>query len=168
MKTNCIFIIEDNKIFRKITQQVLQNSLKGHIVAFASAEEAIQELDEYDPQLILLDHKLDARNPKNMSGLEFLRKRRNALKQRPIIVMSGQQDKNITTSLLKTGAVNYLNKESESFFANLVNEVNHQLDFIKLRSVTNKQKKSLRKQLWRIMMFILIPLVIIGLILTST
>ncbi|HEV8581682.1 MAG TPA: response regulator [Thermoanaerobaculia bacterium] len=63
-----ILIIEDDPIDRKLVGVVLTTS--GHVVhARTSAEEAIEAIATYRPDLILLDLKLPG-----MSGLELLRK----------------------------------------------------------------------------------------------
>lgn len=167
MKTKCIFIIEDNKVFRKITKQVLEEHCGARVISFQSAEEAMTQIDLYDPDIILLDYVLSSRNPGNMNGLEFLQKNAALERKRMVIVMSGQEDRKVTTSLLKSGAVNYLQKDGEDFFQKLVVEIQRASKVIDLKRSSRKHRYGLRSGLFRISVFVLLPILMIWIVIFS-
>lgn len=158
MKTKCIFIIEDNKVFRKITRLVLESHFSERIVSFQSAEEAMVELDVYHPDLVLLDYNLNSKKAENMTGLEYLLKSKKRANRPATIIMSGQESKNIAANLLKAGAVNYLEKDTDSFFENLVGEVKQQLKVLEMQRESMFRRLALKKRLLRTAILIAIPL----------
>lgn len=159
MRTKCIFIIEDNKVFRKITRSFLELNLNARIVTFQSAEEAISELDVYRPEVIVLDYSLNSKNSDNMSGLEFLKKSKGKSNAATIII-SGQRNKHVASNLLKAGAVHYIEKDQEPFFEILIMEIKHQLKLIDQRKESVFQRLALRKRLFRATLMIALPILV--------
>ena len=161
MKTPVIAIIEDSTIISEIVSHLLTTELEVKTITFDSAESAIREMDVYNPDLILLDHRLDSKSSNNMSGLQFLRKLELVGKSIPVIMMSGQRDKRVAADLLKSGIVNYLAKDDEKFLDYLLAEVKSVLTVLKLNEKQQKQEKDVKKRFIRVLALLLIPVVII-------
>lgn len=161
MRMPLIMLVEDSPIIREIVMHILEKQLKVRVVSFDSAESAIQNLDLYEPDVILMDYNLNSSSPLNMTGLQFLKKMKLLGKPNSVIMMSGQRDKNVTSEILKSGAVNYLSKEDEGFMDNLVIQVKLILDVLEIDETQKEQKAELSKRIIRISAFILIPLVIV-------
>ena len=161
MRIPLIMLVEDSSIIREIVMHVLEKQLKVRVVSFESAESAIQNLDLYEPDVILMDYNLNSSSPLNMTGLQFLKKMKLLGRSNSVIMMSGQRDKNVTSEILKSGAVNYLSKEDEGFMDNLVIQVKLILDVLEIDETQKEQKAELSKRIFRISAFILIPLVIV-------
>jgi DNA-binding NtrC family response regulator len=154
-------LVEDSSIIREIVMHILEKQLKVRVVSFESAESAIQNLDLYEPDVILMDYNLNSSSPLNMTGLQFLKKMKLLGRSNSVIMMSGQRDKKVTSEILKSGAVNYLSKEDEGFMDNLVIQVKLILDVLEIDETQKEQKAELSKRIFRISAFILIPLVIV-------
>lgn len=161
MRIPLIMLVEDSPIIREIVMHILEKQLKVRVVSFESAESAIQNLDLYEPDVILMDYNLNSSSPLNMTGLQFLKKMKLLGKSNSVIMMSGQRDKNVTSEILKSGVVNYLSKEDEGFMDNLVIQVKLILDVLEIDETQKEQKAELSKRIIRISAFILIPLVIV-------
>ncbi|MCH2223409.1 MAG: response regulator [Crocinitomicaceae bacterium] len=160
MKGACIFIIEDSKIILETIKHILELELEARVLPFDSAEAALEKLDIYNPDIILLDYYLDSQDKNNMNGLDFI-KRLSLRKKMPFIIMiSGQRDKLITTKVLQTGAVNYLSKEDEGFLDNLVIEIQSNLKTKKIHQKQAKQYRELRVRRVRVAAFIVVPVLI--------
>ncbi|MDG1333370.1 MAG: response regulator [Crocinitomicaceae bacterium] len=161
MSNTVIAVIEDSGIIKEIVSTVLEKETGASIIGFSSAESAIQQLDVYNPDLILLDYNLDSVSPNNMDGIQFLNKLKFIGKSIPIIMISGQRDKRITADALKLGVVSYESKENEDFLDNIVIEVNKVLDVLKLNKKQKRQRADLNKRILRISAFILVPVMIV-------
>lgn len=160
MKTPIIAIIEDSTIVTEIVSHILETELNVRTICFDSGEVAIRELDVYNPALILLDYNLDSVATNNMNGLRFMKKMQLAEKSIPVIMMSGQTDKRVTTELLKTGVVSYLAKDNEAFLDELLTEVKRVLDAMSLNQKQKKQRKDIKSQRIRIATLLLVPIII--------
>lgn len=159
-KKPCIFIIEDSQIIRESINHVLTSETDARIVPLASAEEAIELLDVYEPEIILLDYHLDSKNKANMTGLDFLKKLKFRKEEPFIIMISGQRDKAITAEILQSGAVNYISKEDEGFLDTLVVEIEKNLKVMEIHEEQLEQHDDLKKRMIRIAAFIFIPIAI--------
>jgi two-component system, cell cycle response regulator CpdR len=78
-----ILYVEDNSLVREITSELLAQGQR-HIVALATAEEALQEFREHTFDVVVTDVSLPV-----MSGLDLARTILSICPKAPIIIASG-------------------------------------------------------------------------------
>ncbi len=78
-----ILYVEDNLIVREVTAELLATD-RRHIVAMATAEEALKEFKEGEFDLVITDVSLPV-----MSGMDLARNILNLKPDAPIIIASG-------------------------------------------------------------------------------
>lgn len=78
-----ILYVEDNSIVREVTAELLAQD-ERHIVALATAEEALAEFKQHDYDLVITDVSLPV-----MSGMDLARNILHLKPNIPIIIASG-------------------------------------------------------------------------------
>jgi DNA-binding LytR/AlgR family response regulator len=129
MKNSKILIVEDEVLIAEFIFELLTEESFNSIKIANSKEEANQIMNEFEPDIILMDINLNGSN----SGIE-LAKQKNA--NAAIIFLTGQYDNDLMTKALGTNPESYLTKpiKQNDLFAAI------QLAFLKsqLKSVTVK------------------------------
>jgi DNA-binding NarL/FixJ family response regulator len=101
-----IAIVEDNKTIRESLVRYLQTAPDFQCVCIcATAEEALQKLPGYQPEVVLMDIQL----PK-MSGIECTAQLKQLLPSAQIIMVTVYEDTERISAALRAGAVGYLLK----------------------------------------------------------
>ena len=136
-----ILIVEDTESLREVLASVL--ATEGHkIVAAASAEEGLAQLQTNDFSLVLCDLKLP-----QMSGIEFLKEARQMPNRAPVLVMTAYGSIDVAVAAMKLGAVDFITKPFDP--PALVRLVSHiieqQKSGLNLRSL-NRRPRSLITQ----------------------
>jgi two-component system NarL family response regulator len=103
-----LLILEDETLLRENLRLLLNGEAKIEVVgAFGSAEEALQNLVECSPELLLVDLGLPG-----MSGVEFIEKAKTAMPAVEIMAHTIYEDRETVFSAIKAGASGYLLKGS--------------------------------------------------------
>jgi FixJ family two-component response regulator len=106
-----VFIIEDDLAQQKMLQVHFEEALGSYTVrCFADPEEMINHLDE-KPFAIVLDHFFNHQTKTGLDYLSFLKKKYSSL---PIIYHTTLNDESIKDQVMKSGAVQYILKDSAS------------------------------------------------------
>lgn len=109
-----LVIVDDERSLLHALQLELKRV--GHSChAFETAEQALHHLDEYTPELMLVDIRLP-----DMDGLELVRRVRQGGQEFPIIVMTGFASISNAVEAMKEGASDYLEKPIDLEQLNLV------------------------------------------------
>lgn len=99
-----VLIIEDEVVLAKNIRLYLERS--GFDARTAeSAEDGMQQIREFRPDLILLDYQLPGRN-----GLEFLADVHRHDPGIPVVMLTGQASVDMAVEAMKRGAVDFLSK----------------------------------------------------------
>lgn len=99
-----VLIIEDEVVLAKNIRLYLERS--GFDARTAeSAEDGIQQIREFRPDLILLDYQLPGRN-----GLDFLADVHRHDPGIPVVMLTGQASIDMAVEAMKRGAVDFLSK----------------------------------------------------------
>jgi DNA-binding NtrC family response regulator len=102
--THAVLIVEDEATFAKNLAVFL--SRKGYEVCRAnSAEEGLEQLTSFRPEVVLLDFNLPG-----MNGLDMMAELRRLDAQVKVIVITGQGSEQIAVDAMKAGAFDYLTK----------------------------------------------------------
>jgi len=99
-----ILLVDDDGDTRAIFRDKLEHV--GHEIAGAeSAEAALSQISKFAPDVVVTDVRME-----EMTGLELLRRIRNALPRVGVIVMTGHDDMSTAVEAMKSGAFDYLVK----------------------------------------------------------
>lgn len=102
-----ILAIDDDPDDARILVRNLQKlpELTINFLYYSDPEEGLEELSKRDVDLVFLDYRIGA-----LSGLDVLRRIRDAGDIRPVIILTGQGGENIAVELMRAGADDYLAK----------------------------------------------------------
>jgi EAL domain-containing protein (putative c-di-GMP-specific phosphodiesterase class I)/DNA-binding response OmpR family regulator len=101
-----ILVIEDHEFQRRVQTKILQDE-NYQVVTAASGKEALNILRKLRPDLILIDIELP-----DINGIEIVRRLRSTVifKNTPIVMISGNNSKDMLAASLKAGAGGFLAK----------------------------------------------------------
>ena len=101
-----ILVVDDEKDIRDLIGEILLE--EGHDVRLAeNSEQAINELNDTPPSLIILDIWL---KDSNMDGIDILKKVKVDYPQVPVVIISGHGNIEIAVSAIKQGAYDFIEK----------------------------------------------------------
>jgi len=99
-----IFVVEDNPVYQTLVLKQLEN-ISQDIHVFSTGETFLAELDGR-PDLIILDYNLDGA----FTGYDVLKQLKNRALSSPVIFFSSNLEIAVTSSILKLGVVEYIEK----------------------------------------------------------
>jgi CheY-like chemotaxis protein len=99
-----IFVVEDNAVFQTLILKQLEN-ISREIAVFSKGETFLAELHT-QPDLIILDYHLDGK----LNGYEVLKEIKKNHSSIPVIFFSNNLELTITSSIIKLGVVEYIEK----------------------------------------------------------
>lgn len=103
-----IFIVEDDPVYLKFLDYVVNLNPDHHVRSFTNGREFLDALHER-PSIVTLDYTLP-----DLSGEEVLKEIREFDANIPVIIVSGQEEIGIAVKLLKLGAYDYIMKDDEA------------------------------------------------------
>ena len=99
-----IFVVEDNPVYQTLVLKQLEN-ISQDVQVFSSGENFLTQLDRC-PDLIILDYNLDG----CINGYDILKELKKLAFTPPVIFFSSNLELNVTSSILKLGVVEYIEK----------------------------------------------------------
>ena len=99
-----IFVVEDNPVYQTLVLKQLEN-ISQDIHVFSSGENFLASLDG-QPDIIILDYNLDGA----FNGYDVLRELKRQTFSSPVIFFSSNLEIAVTSSILKLGVVEYIEK----------------------------------------------------------
>ena len=118
-----VFIIDDDQVYLNFMKNHF-NQMKGyHVEAYPGGEEALEQLKDKKPFMIILDHNL---NDPAKTGLYFLKKIKKLKPSVPAIYITSSKSHDTMKEAIKLGAKSLIIK-SESFLVQLrtaIDEIN--------------------------------------------
>ncbi len=121
-----VWIIDDDRSIRWVLEKALARE-EIEYKSFASADEALAELPNNLPQMVISDIRMPG-----SSGLDMLQKLRNDFPNLPVIIMTAYSDLESAVSAFQGGAFEYLPKPFD---------VNHAVELIR-RALEQSQRKN--------------------------
>jgi len=109
MKTKLVFFVDDDKMILNLLEYTFKSRAGIQVKTFFSGEECLENM-HLKPDLVVLDH-LFPDDTGQLSGLDVIKKMREADKNVSIIVLSSQQDEELIPEFLKVGAKQYISKD---------------------------------------------------------
>ncbi len=104
-----VFFVDDDKMILNLLEYTFKSRSGIQVKTFFSGEECLENM-HLKPDLVVLDHVFPE-DTGQMSGLEVIKKMREADKDVTIIVLSSQQDESLIPEFLKLGAKQYISKD---------------------------------------------------------
>jgi two-component system NtrC family response regulator len=99
-----ILIADDDEDVRRFAQVALER--EGHeVLALASGEEALAQIERYEPALLLVDVRM-----RGMSGLQVLAETRRSRPDLPVVIMTSFASIDSAVEAMRQGAADYLTK----------------------------------------------------------
>lgn len=120
MANKLVFFVDDDKMILNLLEYTFKSRQGIDVKTFFSGEECLQNM-HLKPDLVVLDHLFPA-NKGQMSGMEILKKLKEADKKITVIVLSAQQDEKLIPEFLKNGAKKYISKD-EYFIDELIESI---------------------------------------------
>lgn len=99
-----IFVVEDNPVYQTLVLKQLEN-ISQDIHVFSTGENFLAELT-HAPDLIILDYNLDG----IINGYDVLKQLKKLTYPSPVIFFSSNLEIAVTSSILKLGVVEYIEK----------------------------------------------------------
>jgi len=99
-----IFVVEDNPVYQTLVLKQLEN-ISQDIHVFSRGENFLAELS-YAPDLIILDYNLEG----TINGYDVLKELKKLTYTSPVIFFSSNLEISVTSSILKLGVVEYIEK----------------------------------------------------------
>ena len=99
-----IFVVEDNPVYQTLVLKQLEN-ISQDIHVFSTGENFLAELN-CRPDLIILDYNLDG----CITGYDVLKALKKLTSTSPVIFFSSNLEISVTSSILKLGVVEYIEK----------------------------------------------------------
>jgi len=127
-KVKTIFVVEDSKIISEIIALKLKNRFNCIVKVFQNGDDIINQIKKHSPDLVVLDYNFNEAELTYNSGLEVLVELRQRFKI-PVIVFSGQRDKEKAVELIQKGANDYISKDDDDFMDNLLNSIEDAFSF---------------------------------------
>lgn len=150
----CIFVIEDDMLYRKSLEFILKKNTRNTVFTFASGEECFKYLRLYNPQVVLVDYKLNEKSPLAMNGISLLKRLKIFNPDIKVLMITSSEDINIATECFKLGAYDYIVKNQESF--DKLNKLTQRI----YKGLINLQKEAKHRN--HIILLALIMIVTIG------
>lgn len=104
-----IFVVDDDPLFAKTMKFHLSLNPDFDVDIYPDGKKCLENLYK-NPALICLDYNLPL-----MSGLQIMKRIKEASRDIPIIIISSQHDVKIAVELLKEGAYDYIVKDEDLF-----------------------------------------------------
>jgi two-component system, OmpR family, response regulator len=99
-----IFVVEDNPVYQTLVLKQLEN-ISQDIQVFSTGEKFLAEMS-HRPDLIILDYNLDG----CINGYDVLKELKKLAFSSPVIFFSSNLEISVTSSILKLGVVEYIEK----------------------------------------------------------
>ena len=130
-----IFLVDDDAMYLKLLEIEFLRHADFNIETFATGELCIAALSQ-DPDVIILDYRLDGIEKNAMNGIETLDKIKEFDPQIPVIMLSAQDKIEVAVDCMLHRASDYVVK-SETAFLRLQKTITSILNYNELEKVVN-------------------------------
>lgn len=137
-----IAIVEDDPMFRHALEHYLRKVPGNRVYSFDSGEECFRHYDQLDPEILILDYRLDEETAfrTGMNGLDILREVKSSRPDTEVIFVSGQENTDVATAAIRGGASEYILK-NERTMPKMLTTVNRLSLFIRIRREESRTMK---------------------------
>jgi two-component system, OmpR family, response regulator len=114
MKIKHIFVVDDDEMMLSMIHDHLSRNPLHKISLFKTGEDCIGNM-QLNPDVIILDYRLNAVDPNAHDGLYVLQALKRLDPSLPIIMLSSQEQYGKALETIVHGAVEYVVKDSDAF-----------------------------------------------------
>jgi DNA-binding NtrC family response regulator len=107
-----IYCVDDEEYYLNLIKVNLNKLGYNNLKTFSNGEDCLLEMIKEKPDCVVLDYILKD----GMNADEILKKIKINFSSVDVIILSGQEDVNIATSIIRQGATDYVVKNKMSFF----------------------------------------------------
>lgn len=100
-----LMIVEDDIFYRTVIRNIFEEN-EIDILNVESGEECLLKLDEYEPDVLILDHELGY----GLNGLETLKRIKLKNKNINVIVLTNNEDYDVLKEYTNLGVFKFINK----------------------------------------------------------
>ena len=130
-----LFLVDDDALFLKSLQIDFFQHSDFKIETYSTGELCIENLS-HNPDIIILDYKLDEIEKKAMNGIQTLDKIKSFNPEIPVIMLSSQDKIEVAINCMHHKAFDYVVK-SETAFMRLQKKINSILSFKEIEKELN-------------------------------
>lgn len=105
-----IFFVDDDKMMLNLMEYTFKCREGFEVKSYFSGEDCIANI-QLNPDLIVLDYYMGSHEDNALSGLDTLKKIREAGKDLPVIILSREKSEDTIAEFLKYGAQKYVVKD---------------------------------------------------------
>jgi two-component system OmpR family response regulator len=134
-KNILLFLVDDDALFLKALEIEFVQKTDSRIKTFPTGELCLTELSQ-DPDVIILDYKLDGIEKNAMNGLETLDRIKITHPEIPVILLSAQDNIEVAVNCMKHKAYDYIVK-SETAFLRLQQAITTIIHYQKIEKTLN-------------------------------
>jgi two-component system OmpR family response regulator len=110
-----IFIVDDEPLLTEMLEDYLtEKAPKLTIQSFPTGEACLESLDQ-NPDLVVLDYYLNAREKDAANGIDILKEIKSRDKALPVVMLSSQKSYGTAADTIKYGAIHYVIKGKDAF-----------------------------------------------------
>ena len=132
MKTNKIFIVEDNIFYGNLLMSRIEDLGYSNIELFTSGEDCIKDIHK-QPEIIFLDHNLP-----DGKGLNILKEIKSTYPHIQCVMISGQATIGVAINALKYGATDYLLKGKDDDIYKVESVIEDCIKFYELQTLKSR------------------------------
>jgi len=107
-----IYTVDDEEYYMNLVKVNLEKLGYDDIKTFSTGEECLLEIVQEKPDCVILDYLIK----EGMNGDEVLKRLKLNYPDVEVIILSGQEDVEIATNIIRQGATDYVVKNKMSFF----------------------------------------------------
>lgn len=107
-----IYTVDDEEYYMNLVKVNLEKLGYEDIKTFSTGEACLLEIVQEKPDCVILDYLIK----EGMNGDEVLKRLKLNYPEVEVIILSGQEDVEIATNIIRNGATDYVVKNKMSFF----------------------------------------------------
>jgi DNA-binding NarL/FixJ family response regulator len=115
LSTAKIFIVDDEPLLTEMLGDYLtEQAPELEVRSFPTGEACLERLDQ-NPDLVILDYYLNAREKDAANGIDILKAIKSRNKALPVVMLSSQKSYGTAAHTIKYGAIHYVVKGKDAF-----------------------------------------------------
>lgn len=150
-----IAVVEDDMMYRQAIEAYLRKVPDSEVHTFESGEQCFRHYGDINPDILVVDYRLNQGDEGTMDGLDVLRKAKSVRPDTKVIFLTGQGTMDVAVSAIKGGAVDFITKDRNGL-TRLVNQVQRISLGIQLKRQESKTTR------WISMGLIAIAIIVLG------
>jgi two-component system, OmpR family, response regulator len=137
-----MFVIDDDPVQTEMISDYLKERYVFDLKTYENGEDAMSDVRNLKPEIIVLDYHLNSSNPKAKNGIEVLKEIKSVSPETKVVMFSAQDNIDIAMESMRNGAYDYIIK-GETAFNKMENSINRLGEMHKLEAITKAQRRTI-------------------------